>query len=1221
MEKYLQKKISRLFRSANKCIYKNTALLKSSLILLIVLLQLFGMVCNARALERRATLSSNANLTNLVISTGTLLPVFVSTTVNYTANVSSTITSIIITPTTADANASVTVNGAVLPSGMPSPGISLTAGQNIITIIVTSQDGTVAKMYAVFITRAGPDLANLTVSKGVLTPLFAPDSTNYTINLTNASVALTPFTADSTATVMINGNSVATGSASAPIPLNVGPNTITATVSNSRLFSYPASFPFRPFQIIEQHNKFTTSIQIKDLVAQRIAALKPFYVDYINGTDKATNGSSTGINAYKTISYALGRGASLIYLAAGTYLKGGWGNIIKSTPGDVFIIGAGADNTFITNAPTTATVWTNTTGNIYTASVASAQDIVDMAQKDSYGFPLKLQWVVSADAVAATPNSVYIAAGNITINLGRVPDANILPLINTYNAIYQRDAGTLYVEGITFMGGNGVLVQPNTILTAPTPPQLTSLFNNCRFLDAGNGLAVVYPKLNWANNCVASRTQNNGFSYSVLFNNTNYIANASFAIETNCKAFLNGEYPYTGSNANGSSAHYGVVMLRINCNYSANYGPNYIDVGNANASPLSLLVGCESSNSLGHFNGVKNGFNAGFAVNTSYYGAGLVSPGNAYMWLYKCTSTGDSLAYSVPDTYSYIYTNKCTANSPLAYTAVPNLGTITEGGFEPANKIYTVKANRLLSSVATLSNLTINSGALSPAFASGVTGYTASVANATTSITVRPVKSDTASTIKINGTTVTSGSAYGPIALNVGSNVITIIVVAQDGVTTTTYTINITRVSSALSANAYLIKLIPSSGALTPAFGIQTYNYTATVSNGTTSFTLSPVANNGNATIKVNGIAVPSGSASPAIPLTVGNNTITTITTAQDGVTTKIYTMVITRSPPTTSTNSSLANLTISSGTLSPVFATGTTTYSTAVANATAAVTVTPTTGDAGATVTVNGVIVGSGNVSGSIPLPVGTSAITVLVTAGDSVTTTAYTINVTRVSAALSANAYLIKLIPSSGTLTPAFGIQTYNYTATVSNGTASFTLTPVANNGNATIKVNGIVVPSGSTSPVIPLAVGSNTITTAVTAQDGITMKSYVIIMTRAEQVASFASSLAVNKNTEISASYFAKDGRIKVNQGVSPNGDGVNDVLLIENIEAYPDNKVVLINSDGAKIYETLGYDNVNKVFDGHSSTTGTMQQPGTYYYLIEYSDKGELKHKTGFIIIKY
>ncbi len=103
---------------------------------------------------------------------------------------------------------------------------------------------------------------------------------------------------------------------------------------------------------------------------------------------------------------------------------------------------------------------------------------------------------------------------------------------------------------------------------------------------------------------------------------------------------------------------------------------------------------------------------------------------------------------------------------------------------------------------ATLASPGLSNGTLSPAFATGATSYTASVSNTVTSVTVTPATSDPTATIAVNGTAITSGSGTG-IALNVGSNTIATIVTAQDGVTTITYTIIITRALPALPNISY----------------------------------------------------------------------------------------------------------------------------------------------------------------------------------------------------------------------------------------------------------------------------------------------------------------------------------------------------------------------------------------------------------------------------------
>lgn len=111
---------------------------------------------------------------------------------------------------------------------------------------------------------------------------------------------------------------------------------------------------------------------------------------------------------------------------------------------------------------------------------------------------------------------------------------------------------------------------------------------------------------------------------------------------------------------------------------------------------------------------------------------------------------------------------------------------------------YTSAANfTTLSTNADLSALSLGSGTLSPAFASGTTSYIASVSNATASITVTPTRAQANATIeaRVNGgsfTAVTSGSPSGVLALNIGSNTIDIRVTAQAG-TAKTYTVTVTR--------------------------------------------------------------------------------------------------------------------------------------------------------------------------------------------------------------------------------------------------------------------------------------------------------------------------------------------------------------------------------------------------------------------------------------------
>ncbi|WP_186391948.1 cadherin-like beta sandwich domain-containing protein [Pannonibacter sp. CS1GBFMT1] len=409
---------------------------------------------------------------------------------------------------------------------------------------------------------------------------------------------------------------------------------------------------------------------------------------------------------------------------------------------------------------------------------------------------------------------------------------------------------------------------------------------------------------------------------------------------------------------------------------------------------------------------------------------------------------------------------------------------------------YTVTVTRAGATVATLANLVLSQGTLSPGFASGTTSYTASVDNAVTSLTVTPTVTDANATVTVNGTSVTSGSASDTINLNVGSNTVTVVVTAQDGTTTQTYTVTVTRAGATV---ATLSNLVLSQGTLSPGFASGTTSYTASVDNAVTSLTVTPTVTDANATVTVNGNTVTSGSASDTINLNVGSNTVTVVVTAQDGTTTQTYTVTVTRAAPV-STVATLSNLVLSAGTLDPVFASGTTSYTASVENTVTTLTLTPTLSDANATVTVNGNAVLSGNASGAINLGVGDNTITIIVTAQDGVTTQTYTVVINR---AASAIATLASLTLSQGELSPAFASDTLNYTTKVENSVTSVTVTPAATQPNATITVNGSAVASGSASSAINLEVGENTISVVVTAQNGTTVQTYTVTVTRAEVI----------------------------------------------------------------------------------------------------------------------
>ena len=78
------------------------------------------------------------------------------------------------------------------------------------------------------------------------------------------------------------------------------------------------------------------------------------------------------------------------------------------------------------------------------------------------------------------------------------------------------------------------------------------------------------------------------------------------------------------------------------------------------------------------------------------------------------------------------------------------------------------------------------------------------------------------------------------------------------------------------------------------------------------------------------------------------------------------------------------------------------------------------------------------------------------------------------------------------------------------------------------------------------------------------------------------------------------------------ITPNGDGVNDKLVIKNIDMYPNNELKVFDRSGRLIYTTRGYSN-----DWDATVNGSPLAEGTYYYIVDFG-AGNPKMK-GFISV--
>ncbi len=97
------------------------------------------------------------------------------------------------------------------------------------------------------------------------------------------------------------------------------------------------------------------------------------------------------------------------------------------------------------------------------------------------------------------------------------------------------------------------------------------------------------------------------------------------------------------------------------------------------------------------------------------------------------------------------------------------------------------------------------------------------------------------------------------------------------------------------------------------------------------------------------------------------------------------------------------------------------------------------------------------------------------------------------------------------------------------------------------------------------------------------------------------------------------------VEVFNVVTPNGDGIHDVLTINGLENFPNNTIKIYNRWGVLVYVTKAYNTSGNVFDGTSNGRITVDKDnklpvGTYFYILDYEVAVEgMKTISGYIYI--
>jgi gliding motility-associated-like protein len=1224
------------------------------------------------------TASNDNTLSALSSSVGTLTPQFSPSDLNYNISVANEVKSIQLSATTNSEFATATLNGTSLSSGS-SRTLPLIGGQNNFTIAVTAQDQSV-KTYLVSVYRtpsANNTLSAISLSGITFTPAFSSGVEQYTASVPNSKESTTVYgvAVDSTATV--------TPSQAQPanVPLQVGENyvavsakaengdiknyivTVTragspdatlATIGNNTLM---LNTPFVP----ATHTYYTSVSANTQDVTLRPEATNGFAKVKVNGIDRNPysgnavplafgnnniNISVTSQDSTNTINYVVNvirkrySDAALVNLRIPA--NGQINEEFNATRFDY--TGTVQDSTF-TGLP--LEIWRSNqlaTVKVNGVAVADPQNYFMSLQGGENKF--KIEVTAQDSSATNTYNLVVTRAGQAppakspnaalfsvnvnasgfskNFNLANEPlePFNVSNSVSSVNLfLYSQDAGaTIKVNGDNVPGQNqeyslnGIaLVEGYNLLNVAVTAEDGIVTNTYK---------VEITRLPYVNVSLTSLALNKGtLSPTFVATTTTYNVTVPYSTQQLTLTPVAGLANATISVSGGTDVNASNPTSTVNLNSVGTTRIRLIvkaaDGVNTKTYTLTVAKAKPANNAL---------LNSFVTMPSSKLSLSDNGPASInYTTSVPAQTAAITLISKSVDPNAVIRVNgnivaSGVASEPIALTTASTvidvLATAEDG---ITTKTYSLTVNKAGSSIVELNKFVLNPTAIFNLAATGPANvnYETTVAANVQDVTLTSTAVDPNSIIKVNGTVVGSGVASQPIALTTNTTLINVLVTAEDGITTKTYSVSVKK-SGSSNANLDLLRLSPTTPITFTTVGSANENFTATVAANVNTVTLTAKSIEPNAVIKINGVTVASNTASGPISLVTGENTINVLVTAQNGVTTRTYSVKITK---LANNIASLNNLVLDPGSYLTLMSNGSAriNYSTSVSNTLTSVKLAPTSIDPNAVIRVNGTIVPSGSFTAPIALQGSSTQIAVLVTAEDGVTTNTYSITVNKTGSS-NANLNLLRLTPSSPVNYVSGGNGNENHTATVAPSTTSVTLTPRAVDANAVIKVNGTIVSSNSASLPIALNTGSNTINVLVTAEDGVTTKTYTITVTRNSNATASTDTEVKTKPALIKETMDASAASILVHQGLSPNGDGNNDVLIIDGIDNYPDNKLHIMNRSGLTVFEAKGYNNGSTAFDGRANN-GQLQTPGTYFYILEYKDNKITKRKTGYIVIKY
>ncbi|MCX6875988.1 MAG: cadherin-like beta sandwich domain-containing protein [Verrucomicrobia bacterium] len=789
-----------------------------------------------RGADMTFTTGTLATLANLTLSNGVLTPAFNSTTMGYLATVPGTVTTLTLTPVATTGSSTVRINGATVPSGSAGSPIPLAVSDNIISIVVTAPDGVNTLAYTVKVTRQ--PLA-YTYNSATDVPLtangFVASGNVASFVLNHVPVAGTCLTVvNNTGVVPIQGyfDNLTQGQT---VPLTYGGQTYAFVANyhggtgndlvlqwaNIRLLAWGSNGSGQLGNNGASSSSVPGPVDMSGVLAGKtvitVAEGASFNLALCadgtlaawgaNASGQLGNNNTSTIYAPVSVDQAgVLAGKSVAAIAAGDSHC-----LALCTDGSLAAWGQGDSGQLGNNSTTNSSVPVRVTQT----GVLAGKTIIAIAAGSYHNLAL-----CADGTLAAWGRNDYGALGNNRTTAASVPvlvDRSGVLAGKTIIAIAAGGVhslvlcadGTLAAWGYNGYGQLGIGSTSNRIVPALVTQSGVLAGKQVTAVSCGSNHSLVL----CADGTVATWGSNNygqlgnkgltSISVPVAVVLTGVLTGKTVAAiasgANHCLALCTDHsLAAWGSNNNsqlGNSSTTDSTEPVMVSTSALGSGENIIAAGGGTNFSLAMVATQEQPVAATL---AASGVTDASAVLNGSVDARNTGTGVSFEWgltaSYGITLTGSpaSVAGTTPTAVSATVSGLLAGTTYHYRTVATRAGVKVTGG----DMTFTTSAS------ATLSNLIVSSGDLAPAFVRTRTVYCATVPDATSHLTVTPVATVPTSTIRVNGVTVSSGTASVPITLAAGDNGISISVTAADGINNQTYTLQVTRMLSAITFNS-----------------------------------------------------------------------------------------------------------------------------------------------------------------------------------------------------------------------------------------------------------------------------------------------------------------------------------------------------------------------------------------------------------------------------------